>query len=332
MNLSIKDNNNPSSLNCPYCGSHNVIKKGKRANKYKSIQLYLCKECKKRFSDEFLKNKTYDTKDIINALTLYNKGLTLIEICNKTGIPKSTVSNWKNQYAKLFNLQKYAKLIREFSQNNDIISRYKYLHKLVYIYQQNSFKLETFIRNKEKGLYDYLKHVNHGKIDNNIFLNSSLSASKVKLKINHAVALRKVNNNACKLAQIALATVDDNYKRHAAVEKIMLENDISTIAVEVPVFIDAGKSTIPLIKNLKSDNNFITGHIDILQYRNNKLYILDYKPNADKEKPLGQLFIYACCLSKATGIPFKKIELAWFDENVYYETGAMQVYKYLMQN
>ena len=26
------------------------------------------------------------------------------------------------------------------------------------------------------------------------------------------------------------------------------------------------------------------------------MYILDYKPGADKEKPVGQLFIYACCL------------------------------------
>ena len=327
-----KENQKQYSIYCPYCGSDIIIKKGKRVNKYKTVQLYFCKECKKRFSDEFLKNKTYDTKDIINALTLYNKGLTLIEICNKTGIPKSTVGNWKNQYGKLFNLHKYAKLIREFSRNHKIINRYKYLHKLVYIYQQNSFKLETFIRNKNKTLYNYLKHLSYGKIDNNIFLNSSLSASKVKLNINHAVALRKVNNNACKLAQIALATVDDNYKRHAAVEKIMLENDISTIAVEVPVFIDASKSTIPWLRKLQSANNFVTGHIDILQYRNNKLYILDYKPNADKEKPLGQLFIYACCLSKASGIPFKRIELAWFDENVYYETGAMQVYKFLMQS
>ena len=112
----------------------------------------------------------------------------------------------------------------------------------------------------------------------------------------------------------------------------MLENDTSTIATEVPVFLQLSKSTIPWLKNMVSANDHITGHIDILQYRNGRLYILDYKPGADKEKPLGQLFIYACCLSKITAIPFSKIRLAWFDENVYYETGAMDVYKELMKN
>ena len=327
-----KEKQNQDFSNCPYCGSNKIIKKGKRVNKHKSVQLYLCKECHKRFTNETIKNKSYKIENIINALSLYNQGLTIVEISKKTGIPKSTIGNWKNQYGNLFNLQKYAKDIREFSSKYQIINRYKYLHKLVYIYQQNTFKLETFLFKKNKRLYDYLKLLSYGKIENNIFTNSTLSASKVKLNINHAVDLRKINNNACKLTQIALATITDNYKRHAAVEKTMLENDTSTIAVEVPVFIDASKSTIPWLRNLKSDNNFITGHIDILQYRNNKLYILDYKPKADKEKPLGQLFVYACCLSKATGIPFSKIELAWFDENVYYETGAMKVYKYLIRN
>jgi len=131
---------------------------------------------------------------------------------------------------------------------------------------------------------------------------------------------------------IALELVNDNRERHDAVEKIMLENDTSTIATEVPVYLQLSKSTIPWLSNIKSANDYITGHIDILQYRNGKLYILDYKPGADKEKPIGQLFVYACCLSKATNIPFTKIKLAWFDENVYYETGAMDVYKEVMKN
>nr|WP_253916436.1 PD-(D/E)XK nuclease family protein [Lentimicrobium sp. S6] len=112
----------------------------------------------------------------------------------------------------------------------------------------------------------------------------------------------------------------------------MLENDTSTIAVEVPVYLETSTSTIPWIKSIKSNNNYITGHIDLLQYRNGKLYILDYKPGAKNEKPIGQLFVYACCLSKSTRIHFSNIILAWFDENLYYETNAMQVYKYVMSN
>jgi transposase-like protein len=324
-------NGNIEYKNCPHCGSDECIKRGKRQNKNKTVQLFFCKSCKKRFTDEPVKFKTYDTATIIQALSLYNKGLKLEEISAEIKIPRSTINNWQKEYGHLFNLKKYAKYIQQFSKNNRVIQKYKYIHKLIYVYKQNSFKLESIIRHKEKRLYDYLQIVSEGKIENNIFHYSTLSASQVKLNINHAVNLLKTNNNACKLAAMALTCVDDNKKRHSAVEKIMLENDITTIAVEVPVFLNLKNAKMPWLRTLQSANGFVTGHIDILQFRNNKVYILDYKPNADKEKPLGQLFIYACCISNATGIPFKNIELAWFDENVYYETGSMQVYKYLIK-
>ena len=146
------------------------------------------------------------------------------------------------------------------------------------------------------------------------------------------VRVKKTLNNACEFANIAIELVDDNRKRHWAVEKIMLENDTSTIATEVPVYMQLSTSTIPWIKDMKSKNDYITGHIDLLQYRNKKLYILDYKPGAAKEKPLGQLFVYACCLSKSTGIHFVRMKLAWFDNENYYEVDAMDVYKTVMES
>ena len=53
---------------------------------------------------------------------------------------------------------------------------------------------------------------------------------------------------------------------------------------------------------------------------------------ASWEKPLGQLFVYACCLSRLTGIHFAKIKLAWFDEKDYFETDTMDVYKNVMKS
>jgi len=52
----------------------------------------------------------------------------------------------------------------------------------------------------------------------------------------------------------------------------MLINDIVTIACEVPVWLWE--------KNLDAG---IFGHIDILQVRNDQVYILDYKPDAAHE-------------------------------------------------
>jgi len=317
---------------CKYCGSENLIKKGKRVNKLKEVQLFLCNECYKRFSSEKFNNKTYDIQTIVKTLSLYNGGHTIDSVFDKTNIPRSTVSNWLSEYKELFNLSKFYRELQSFRQDNRIIERYKYIHHLVYLYLQHSFKLEKFIKDKEKGLYEYLQKTKNGDIDSSIFLESDIRASKTKLNIAHDIKISKANNNACKFAMIALELVNDNRERHYAVEKIMLENDTSTIATEVPVFLQLSKSTIPWLRNIKSANDYITGHIDILQYRNGKLYILDYKPGANKEKPIGHLFVYACCLSKATKIPFTKIKLAWFDENVYYETGAMDVYKEVMKS
>lgn len=316
---------------CPNCGSSEVIKKGKRANKNKIVQLFLCKDCNKRFSTEKFKNKTYPISTIVTALSLYNSGLTFAELSEKKGIPRSTISNWQSEYHKLFNFAIYHKEIQTFGKTNRIIERYKYVHNLVYLYRQHSFKVENLLKNDEKGLYNYLETVKKGEIASSIFLESDVRASNIKLNVAQALKITKTNNNACKFAAIAIGCITDNKERHNMVEKIMLENDTSTIATEVPVFLQLSKSTVPWLKNISSANGYITGHIDILQYRNRKLYILDYKPGADKEKPLGQLFVYACCLSKATGVEFKNMRLAWFDENMYYETTAMDVYKEVMK-
>lgn len=326
-----KEKNTRNELTCPNCGSKSLIKKGKRQNKNREVQLYFCKDCEKRFSDDKFKNKTYSVKDTIKALSLYNSGLTIEETASKTKIPRSTIANWLQENRKLFNLSKFSKEVQAFSRENKIIEGHKYIHQLVYLYLQNSFKLQQFVKNKEPKLYDYLETAKQGKINQYIFRTSDARASQLKLNIINELNIKKLNNNACKFANIAVELVKDNKSRHWAVEKTMLENDTSTIATEVPVFLQISKSTIPWVKKIESKNDYITGHIDLLQYRNNKLYILDYKPNAEKEKPLGQLFVYACCLSKAVRIPFSRMKLAWFDEKVYFEADAMNVYRTVMQ-
>jgi ATP-dependent exoDNAse (exonuclease V) beta subunit len=89
----------------------------------------------------------------------------------------------------------------------------------------------------------------------------------------------------------------------------MLANDVTTIAVEVPVWFWA-----------KEINEGISGHIDILQIRNNKVFILDYKPEAVKDKKaIGQLFLYARALSLRLGLTLDDVRCAWFDEENYFE-------------
>ena len=63
----------------------------------------------------------------------------------------------------------------------------------------------------------------------------------------------------------------------------------------------------------------LTGHIDLLQVRNGQIHILDYKPNAEKERPIEQLTLYAMALSRLTGLRLYEFKCAWFDEKDYFE-------------
>ncbi|MGM0650558.1 MAG: hypothetical protein ACQES1_08650 [Bacteroidota bacterium] len=307
-----------------------TIKRGIRKNKYQNVQIYFCKNCKKRFSENDLKHKSYRLKTITESLGLYNQGFSLDRLAGHTEIPRTTLNNWMQEYKAVFNILKFHRSVMAYSRENEIISGHRYVHKLVYHYYQNNFKLKR-IEKKFPELFRYLNDkVSGGKIRNDIFNKSDSRASRTKLDIAHLVELYKLKNNACHFADIGQKISTSNIYRHPNVENLMLLNDTSTIACEVPVYLNTKKSSIPWLRNIKSANDYITGHIDILQYRAGKVFILDYKPGANKEKPLGQLFIYAACLSHATGVHFKNMRLAWFDENIYYETGAIEVYKYLV--
>ncbi len=257
--------------NCPYCGSKSLVKKGKRTNKFKQVQLYLCKDCNKRFTDDKFKSRTHTIVTIVKVLSTYNSGYTIEETAHKTKIPKSTVANWIKDYKSLFNLIRFASQIRKHCEKEKLIQGHKYIHQLMYLYLQHNFKLEHFVKNREPKLYSYLQLAKSGSVDKNIFLHSDARASKTKLNILQLVQHKTTYNNACKFANIAIELVDDNRKRHWAVEKIMLENDTSTIATEVPVYMQLSKSTIPWIKSIQSKNDYITGHIDTLPFIKRKI-------------------------------------------------------------
>lgn len=61
------------------------------------------------------------------------------------------------------------------------------------------------------------------------------------------------------------------------------------------------------------------GHVDFLQIRNGLVHILDYKPNAKRERPFQQLMLYALALSRLTGLRIYDFKCAWFDEHDYLE-------------
>jgi ATP-dependent exoDNAse (exonuclease V) beta subunit len=69
----------------------------------------------------------------------------------------------------------------------------------------------------------------------------------------------------------------------------------------------------------------LTGHIDVLQIRNGRIHILDYKPGASHERPIAQIMVYALALSRRTGLCLYDFVCAWFDDQHYYEFYPLHV-------
>ena len=127
------------------------------------------------------------------------------------------------------------------------------------------------------------------------------------------------------MAALILPAVGSNYERHPKLQRFMLANDSTTVAVEVPVWLVqddiAALEREHGIRLLSPDaESSITGHIDFLQVRNGAVHILDYKPDARTNKPIAQLTIYALALTRLVpGLRLFDIKCAWFNENEYCE-------------
>lgn len=136
-----------------------------------------------------------------------------------------------------------------------------------------------------------------------------------QIRISVKVRQQSSINYACRLAGFVMKGVSDNKHRHKMLEDFMLIKDTATVACEVPVwyydkYLDVG----------------VCGHIDILQIRYGKIYVLDYKPEAGKEKYASvQLYLYALGLAFRTETPLSSFRCAWFDEEMYNEFNPSEV-------
>lgn len=183
--------------------------------------------------------------------------------------------------------------------------------------------------------------------------------SEIKSKFDKTdMIIRGKTNFANQFTKFILQGVPHNKDRHEVLQRFLIANDSVTVATEVPVFIrredithmeqvlkfkvtgnpnvdapntetdkDIGLVSIKGHKRPVPFPSLLTGHIDIVQVRNGIVHILDYKPNADKEKPIEQLTWYALALSRLTGLRLFEFKCAWFDENNYFEFYPLHVVK-----
>jgi transposase-like protein len=297
------------TISCPKCESKNIVKRGKRAGKFKDKQLYECKKCGRRFTEPSLENMIHSPKVIYYALNCYHAGLTFEQSSKKVNrkfkvkTSKSTIHSWINMFQKFCPI---SFMRPKFLDHKDVLFTKRFEHEnLDYLFMYHRYKIEVLARKNFLGLARYITSFEHGCPD--VFFEVGKRCSKPMFKVK--VKTRQQFNLACKMAGFAVQAAGNNLQRHKIVERFMLINDAATVACEVPVWywdkkIDTG----------------ITGHIDMIQVRNGVVYIMDYKPNASKDKnAANQLYHYASALSYRTKIPLDKIRCAWFDEEAYFE-------------
>lgn len=294
---------------------------------------------------------------ILKAVSLYNLGYSLKEVSekiskesrmiplNKKKINASTISSWINKHKRLITFHKFRKEAQKLYSPEEIIFKNPLQHKQVYLFKYHKAKLDIIPKlndripkEKIEELKSYLKGIPTDKFPHHFFKEfirknderydqKEQRGSKLKFETLPFIKLKK-NNYANKLAELALASTKNNNQRHQVIQDFMLANDTSTLAIEVPVYLTKEDINYLIGKGfnlyLKNEKTPITGHIDILQVRNNMIHILDYKPDAIKINPINQLVIYALALSSRLKIPVKQFKTAWFDEKNYFEFFPLQ--------
>jgi len=191
------------------------------------------------------------------------------------------------------------------------IANFSFDHGWYYIYRVHLEKLAE-LKTKFSELHSYLSLIND-KCPNSYFSNGP-RASKLKFNMPFEIYSTK-NHELSLLAKHAIDFYKGRYKsNHAKVEVFLLEHDAKTVAVEVPLWFEPEEMK-PFSKILDTKKP-LTGHIDILQVEDDKIWIWDYKSDVDKEPYAAtQTFFYAMMLSKRTGIPIENFRCGFFDDS-----------------
>ena len=297
-----------SPATCPHCYSKRIVRYGTLCLRRQTTQRFRCNACRRTFTDKDTRHRTYPLKTILAALTAYNTGHTLAGACREiarryhTKIPLSTVHSWIQDYRGVCTFSRLrAEAMRSCRDDSLIITR-KLFHTQLYLYQLHRAKLELagheLPERSISSLRSYLNAVPTKEFPHTLFTREAPRISQIRFPLLKAECHAKTNA-ANVLASLGLEFAACNKERHQAIQDFFMANDSCTVAAEVPVYLTAedvqyySRSGFALSPRDLGQGIPLTGHIDLLQIRNNRIHILDYKPEAGKQQPLHQLTAYA---------------------------------------
>ncbi|OHA90467.1 MAG: hypothetical protein A2838_02680 [Candidatus Zambryskibacteria bacterium RIFCSPHIGHO2_01_FULL_46_25] len=277
----------------------------------------------------------------------------------------ATLSDWINEYKELCRYERLRPFAIKMFSPKDTVEVVTMAHRQLYRFRYHRAKtvlmLEEFKNRILSPLKNYLDAVS-SETPHQYFQDGE-RMSEIKSKFDKAdMIVQSKFNYANRLTAFVLQSIPDNKQRHEELQRFMIANDSCTVATEVPVYIrredvehmenqlkfkiterpsaEIDESIEPssrasrlgaiLLKGDKKLRPFpklLTGHIDIVQIRNGQVHLLDYKPNASKERPIEQLTWYALAMSRLTGLRIYNFVCAWFDEKDYYQFYPLHVVK-----
>jgi len=245
----------------------------------------------------------------------------------------STLANWLTEFSELCRFARMREFAMKKFSPKDMVITATLVHRQLYRYRFHRAKADLTIKEeyqhrKFTPVKEFLELV-PSECPHQYFQDGS-RASETPLTFSKTqMIVRAKQNYATRMAAFVLQSVKDRKLRHEAIQKFFLACDSVTIATEVPVYLtrdDLLHMQTQLGFEINGDlPKLITGHIDILQIRNGQVHLLDFKPKAEKEKPIEQLTLYAMALSRLTGLRLFEFKCAWFDEKDYFEFFPLHV-------
>jgi len=180
-----------------------------------------------------------------------------------------------------------------------------------YHYRLHTLKMSKLCKDNLFSLRQYLEKM-FKECPHDYFQRGPRS-SALKFKLNNLDLMHVRNHDLSNWTLKGLEVNGERYKTpHSKVQVCMLENDKSTVAVEIPLWLEPQEAEF--YQSLFKTNDPLTGHVDLLRVEDNKIWALDYKPNARQEKfAATQVYFYALMLSKRTKIPLEKFRCGYFD-------------------
>jgi ATP-dependent exoDNAse (exonuclease V) beta subunit len=272
--------------------------------------------------------------------------------CGGAFIPPTpeTLSAWIAQYSQLCRYERLRPYAVKMYNPADMVEVVTMAHRQLFRFRYHRAKtrlmLEEEYRNRRlMPLKDFLDNIS--STTPHQYFQEGERMSEIRSKFDKADMLVKTKfNYANRLAAFVLQAVKDNKQRHEQLQRFLIANDSCTVATEVPVYIrkediehlendlrfkisDDGKIEIKGSKKPVELPKLLTGHIDFIQIRNGQVHLLDYKPDAAKEKPIEQLTWYALAMCRLTGLRLYDFTCAWFDDKDFFQFYPLHVVKKL---